>query len=120
MGLYSQALPLLGEAFYVEVTKDGLSWPEMTKLADQILVSLHERSGDELEEGDLEPIRRSFVTLIDDPRWHCLEDTLDLAVLAHKVALICIASRWSDVASRRAATKFNLRAIEILRRDAEN
>merc|ERR1739848_682503 len=47
-GKYLEALPLLGEALYVEVVGDGLSVSEMSKLIDQILLSLHELRGEEL------------------------------------------------------------------------
>ncbi|CAK0827794.1 unnamed protein product, partial [Prorocentrum cordatum] len=45
-GRHREALPLLGEALYVEVVGDGLSVSEMAKLHDQILHSLHECGGD--------------------------------------------------------------------------
>jgi len=117
-GRHAEALPLLGEALYVEVVKDGLSVPEMTKLMDQILGCLHEcREGlwDALDpEGATEPIRRALFTLIDDPRWHQLDDTLELAVLTHKMALVSVAARWAGPEARGKASRFSGRAVEIL------
>jgi len=115
-GRYAEALPLLGEALYVEVVKDGLSVPEMTKLMDQILVSLHECKAVDHERGDLEPVERALTTLIEDPRWSSLTDTHELAVLAHKIALVFVAgSLLRDNAARGCAMAYSDRALDILR-----
>eukprot|EP00931_Biecheleriopsis_adriatica_P120084 TRINITY_DN95231_c0_g1_i1.p1 TRINITY_DN95231_c0_g1~~TRINITY_DN95231_c0_g1_i1.p1 ORF type:complete len:562 (-),score=136.08 TRINITY_DN95231_c0_g1_i1:15-1700(-) len=119
-GRFAEALPLLGEALYVEVVKDGLSVSEMTKLADQIMHSLHmsQASASELgpeHQANLEPIRRALNVLIEDIRWDELEGTLDLAVLSHKMALIYVAARWPGASDRQAAAFYNLRAVAVLR-----
>lgn len=75
-GRYQEALPLLGEALYVEAVSDGLSVPEMSKLMDQILHALHEcneggaaASHDVYGAGHTLPIQRALATLSRDPRW---------------------------------------------------
>merc|ERR1712137_801376 len=65
-GKFREALPLLGEALFVEVVGDGLSVSEMAKLHDQILTCLHNDHG--LDKVPVtEPIERSLGTLIEDP-----------------------------------------------------
>ncbi|CAE8694327.1 unnamed protein product, partial [Polarella glacialis] len=117
-GRYAEALPLLGEALYVETVKDGLSVSEMTKLADQILHSLHESRaelGERNSQANLEPIKRALNTLIQDPRWDELESSIDLAVLSHKMALIYVAARWSGSGEQLAARSFSSQAVAMLR-----
>lgn len=116
-GRYREALPLLGEALYVEVVGDGLSVSEMAKLHDQILMSLHECGG-EFSDSDTEPIRRSLATLAEDPRWDELEDTVELAVLAHKAALLYAAARWRGLEAHGVAGRFSERAVGVLQRRA--
>lgn len=108
---FADALPFLGEALYVEVVKDGLSVSEMMKLLDQILHCL-----DKLREQDanLEALRRALNELIEDPRWDDLEDSLDLAVLSHKMALVYVIARWQSASEKQAAIYFNERAVQIL------
>merc|ERR1711879_448082 len=106
---------------YVEVVGDGLSVSEMAKLMDQILVSLHEcNSGSDADTHELFdhtfPIKRALNTLVDDPRWSQLEETLELAVLAHKMVLVFVAARWTDNESRRTAASFSSRSVAVLQR----
>lgn len=122
-GLHLAALPLLGEALYVEVVSDGLSVSEITKLLDQILMCLHD-SWVAVEvvdnHADIEPVRKSLDSLIDDPRWNQLKSSLDVAVLAHKAALVCIAARWDHPSTRKNAALYNMRAIEVLSHHESN
>lgn len=119
-GRYAEALPLLGEALYVEATKDGLSVPEMMKLLDQILSCFHEQRGHALEGGTMQvktdPIRQALGALILDPRWDQLEDTLDLGVLSHKMSLVYLVAKWSGAEERRAARIYSQRAVDIMER----
>jgi len=115
-GAHLAALPLLGEALYVEVVGDGLSVSEMLKLVDLVLRSFHECSAEGSDSAHTEPIRRSLNTLIEDPRWDLLEGTLELGVLAHKMALVYLAARWLDKASITVARRYNSRAMTILSR----
>merc|ERR1712194_578818 len=71
-------------------------------------VSLHEGKG-------LEPVRRSLASLNEDERWWSLPDSLDLGVLAHKMALAYMAAQLDDLDSKRVAISFSEQAIEILR-----
>jgi len=133
--LYAQALPLLGEALYVEAVGDGLSVSEISKLLDQILLCFHELGGSHSaaawgannasaredhtwsstsSSGDTEPIRRSLNWLIRDPRWAQLSDTTELAVLSHKAALVHVAARWDRQDALSDAATYNGRAIDIL------
>jgi len=98
-GRHAAALPLLGEALYVEVVADGLSVSEMMKLLDQILHSMNElRSEDSPSlQVHLGPVRRALNELIEDPRWDELDKTLDLAVLSHKMALVYVVARWPEM-----------------------
>eukprot|EP00747_Dinoflagellata_sp_TGD_P069098 gnl/TRDRNA2_/TRDRNA2_155988_c2_seq2.p1 gnl/TRDRNA2_/TRDRNA2_155988_c2~~gnl/TRDRNA2_/TRDRNA2_155988_c2_seq2.p1 ORF type:complete len:299 (-),score=71.18 gnl/TRDRNA2_/TRDRNA2_155988_c2_seq2:36-815(-) len=115
-GRYTEALPLLGEALYVEVVKDGLSISEMMKLADQSLGALHEAPPASELDSPTEPLLRALVTLIEDPRWWQLEESLDLAVLCHKFALIYVAARSNDSGARAAAVRYSQRAVDIFGR----
>jgi len=117
-GRYTEALPYLGEALYVEVVGDGLSVSEMNKLMDQILACLGESwsSGAPASSASTEPVRRSLATLDEDPRWWQLEETLELGVLAHKASLVNIAARWEDEAARRTAAEYSSRSIRALAR----
>eukprot|EP00933_Yihiella_yeosuensis_P068485 TRINITY_DN7416_c0_g2_i1.p1 TRINITY_DN7416_c0_g2~~TRINITY_DN7416_c0_g2_i1.p1 ORF type:complete len:630 (-),score=136.31 TRINITY_DN7416_c0_g2_i1:21-1910(-) len=117
-GRHREALPLLGEALYVETVKDGISISEISKLMDQILMCLHEARSHDLDdvEANLEPIQRALFTLGEDRRWEELEDTLDLAVLAHKLALVHVAARWTDSRERHTAKLFNGRSVEVLQK----
>ncbi|CAL1132917.1 unnamed protein product [Cladocopium goreaui] len=83
----------------------------MMKLLDQILHCL-----DKLREQDanLEALRRALNELIEDPRWDDLEDSLDLAVLSHKMALVYVIARWQSASEKQAAIYFNERAVQIL------
>lgn len=123
-GRYADALPLLGEALYVEVSKDGLSVSEMGKLLDQILGAIHEArsagAADRTDWADLEPIQRSLASLVEDRRFWHLKDTVDLAVLAHKMALVHVAVLMHIEASRANAAKFSERAVSILRRQGNS
>lgn len=112
---HAAALPLLGEALYVEVVADGLSVSEMMKLLDQILHSMNElRSEDSSLQVHLGPVRRALNELIEDPRWDELDRTLDLAVLSHKMALVYVVARWPEMGDRKAAEYFNLKAVSVL------
>eukprot|EP00439_Symbiodinium_sp_Y106_P057014 s1620_g8.t1 len=115
-GRHAAALPLLGEALYVEVVADGLSVSEMMKLLDQILHSMNElRSEDSPSlQVHLGPVRRALNELIEDPRWDELDKTLDLAVLSHKMALVYVVARWPEMGDRKAAEYFNLKAVSVL------
>eukprot|EP00930_Biecheleria_cincta_P097139 TRINITY_DN88862_c0_g1_i1.p1 TRINITY_DN88862_c0_g1~~TRINITY_DN88862_c0_g1_i1.p1 ORF type:complete len:541 (-),score=108.11 TRINITY_DN88862_c0_g1_i1:37-1431(-) len=122
-GRHAEALPLFGEALYVEVVKDGLSVSEMMKLVDQMMHSLNEcRGGDpeDSQQANLEPIRRALNSLIEDPRWDELEDSLDFAVLSHKMALLYVVARWESSSDRQAAAYYNSRAVAVLRQQLEN
>eukprot|EP00927_Polykrikos_kofoidii_P077141 TRINITY_DN74116_c0_g1_i1.p1 TRINITY_DN74116_c0_g1~~TRINITY_DN74116_c0_g1_i1.p1 ORF type:complete len:577 (-),score=85.38 TRINITY_DN74116_c0_g1_i1:320-2050(-) len=113
---YAEALHFLGEALYVEVVSDGLSVPEMSKLIDQILSSLHEKSDSEGNVADCtRSVQRALDTLITDPRWASLEETVELAVLAHKMSLFHISAQWSDLHARNVAKQYSSRAVAILR-----
>jgi len=136
--LYAEALPLLGEALYVEVVGDGLSVSEISKLLDQILLCFHEQEGSysaaakgvnnnvsardnhvwssKSSSSETEPIRRALNWLIRDPRWGELSDTLELAVLGHKAALVHVAARWDQPDVLGDAATYNERAINILQR----
>jgi len=118
-GRYSEALPLLGEALFVEVVREGgLSVSEMAKLADQTLMAFHESPGTDISSEDAgkgtEPLRRSLDTLSEELQWEKLENTLELAVLAHKFALIHVAARWRDARSSETARRFNAQATDVL------
>lgn len=115
---FAEALPLFGEALYVEVTKDGLSVPEMTKLLDQILGSIQEGRGLEVQDpgwANVEPIQRSLAILVEDPRWWHLEGTVELAVLAHKMSLFHVSALMHLDTSMGIAAKYSERAVSILR-----
>ncbi|CAJ1351670.1 unnamed protein product [Effrenium voratum] len=115
---FADAAFLLGEALYVEVVKDGLSVSEMAKLMDQILHCMDQlRSGDEALHtiANLEPVKRALNDLIEDPRWDELDETLDLAVLSHKMALVYVAARWPGGCEEQAASYFNARAVAVLK-----
>merc|ERR1711879_111555 len=92
------------------------------KLLDQILVCLNERRGlpDLPSSGltnNMVPTRRALSTLIDDPRFWQLEETLELAVLAHKASLIPIAAQFENLrAHQSVAARYSRRALDILRR----
>jgi len=113
---YAEALPLLGEALYVEVVGDGLSVSEISKLLDQILMCFHEKGSSSDNSDNSEPIRRALHWLIRDPRWAELSDTVELAVLGHKAALVHVAARWDHLDAMSDAAKYNERAIDILQR----
>jgi len=113
-GRHSEALRYLGEALYVEVVKDGLSVSEMTKLLDQILVSVHECN--ESVPRCAGTVERALLTLVEDSRWQELEDSFDLAVLAHKMALFFVAARLGGERSLGVAARYNERALDVLRR----
>lgn len=116
-GRHEEALPLLGEALYVEVVKDGLSVSEMMKLVDQMMHSLNElrtRVSDCSQQANLEPIRRALNELIEDSRWDELEDSLDFAVLSHKMALLYVVAAWESAGDRQAAFYYNSRAVSSL------
>lgn len=115
-GRHCDALPFLGEALYVEVVGDGLSVSEMAKLADQILMCLHElrdpSSG--VADAHTEPICRALGELPEDPRFWQLPETLDLAVLCHKFSLVLVTLRGGS--SHAAGRRYSERALQILRR----
>lgn len=92
---FREALPFLGEALLVEAVSDGLSVSEMAKLTDQMLVCLHELRPEGLrgEDGAAGPALRALEALTGDPRFQALEDSLPLAVLCHKAALLHVAAR---------------------------
>merc|ERR1712048_248404 len=121
-GRFLQALPFFGEALYVEVVGDGLSVSEMAKLMDQILVCLHECNSQvaAVDASSLPdntfPIKRALETLAEDPRWSDLEETLELGVLAHKMALVFVAARWTDYGSQKVAAEMSFRSLRVLRR----
>jgi len=115
-GRYREALPYLGEALYVEVTKDGLSVSEMLKLVDQIMVSIHHLQERSAEDANLNPLQRSLTNLLEDRRWWQLGDSLELAALSHKIAVVFVSLRWTSGELRDLATRYNERAVEILRR----
>jgi len=127
--LYTEALPLLGEALYVEVVGDGLSVSEISKLLDQILLCFHENGvsygpaargansmSSRSSSSNTEPIRRALNWLIRDPRWAQLSETLELAVLGHKAALVHIVARWDQQDALSDAAAYNELAIDILKR----
>jgi len=117
-GRHAEALHLLGEALYVEVVGDGLSVSEISKLLDQILQCLHETSSavdGTRGAADTEPVQRSLNVLMEDPRWHQLPETVDLAAMAHKAALVHVAAGWLGTTPRRTAAAYNARAIRVLR-----
>merc|ERR1711879_701321 len=62
------------------------------------------------------PIKRSLATLNTDPRWHRLDDTAELAILAHKLALTFVSARWSDKESKHTASCYSTRAVNVLTR----
>merc|ERR1712050_101599 len=59
-------------------------------------------------------IKRSLDTLIEDPRWDEHEETMDLAVVAHKAALVYVMARWNKSSAKRIAARYNLRALDVL------
>lgn len=112
---HSEALFYLGEAFYVEVVKDGLSVSEMNKLLDQILLCLHEgRSTDSATDENalnLGPTKRALKALLEDPRWEELEDSTDLGVLSHKLSLASLGC-WPG--TRSPAAEYSEKAVALL------
>lgn len=113
-GRHRDALPFLGEALFVEVVGDGLSVSEMAKLADQILMCLHElrEPSSGVTEARTEPICRALATLPEDPRFWQLPETLELAVLCHKFSLILVTMRVAD--GHAAGRRYSERALKIL------
>lgn len=114
-GRHEEALPMFGEALYVEVVKDGLSVSEMMKLLDQIISSAHEARQTGHGELRVEPIERALATLVEDPRWHRLADSLDLAVLCHKMALFHVAVSGGTATAPHWAASLSERAVRLLR-----
>merc|ERR1712187_559279 len=88
---------------------------------DQILVCVHEcNSGVAMGASNLSdstfPIKRALETLAEDPRWYQLEETLEFAVLAHKIALVFVAARLTDNRSQKVASEMGSRSLAVLRR----